>query len=68
MIKKSLQEQHNKQTSTVRWIRIERKKEPELANLHIPIQTLQQGYQQEGGTVMLPVKMSIVEVISTCLL
>ena len=56
MITKSLEEQHNKQTSTVRWIQIGRKKEPESADLHIHIHTLQLGYQQEGGTVMLPFK------------
>ena len=58
-----MEDQHNKQISVntaecfqVIWIRIERKKEPESADLHIPIHTLQLGYQQEGGTVMLPCK------------
>ena len=56
MIKNSLEEQHNKQTSTARWTRIERKKEPESVDLHIPILRLQLGYYQQGGTVMLTCK------------
>ena len=39
MIKKSLEEQHSNQTSTVRRIRIEREKEPESADLRISFDT-----------------------------